>query len=129
MHLIASIFILLIFIVALIALAVQQLNNAGIKVKDFVSFIKANESLDELYTFAKKYDSLSPQEQVIYLSEAEKMFNAFDKIPEMVWEDEHDKYAEVLDKYKDIKVMRWNEGNAISTKVKKSQPQGRAEET
>lgn len=57
------------------------------------------------------------------------MFNAFDKIPEMVWEDEHDKYAEVLDKYKDIKVMRWNEGNAISTKVKKSQPQGRAEET
>lgn len=53
MHLLASIFILLIFIVALIALAVQQLNNAGIKVKDFVSFIKANESLDELYTFAK----------------------------------------------------------------------------
>ena len=37
------------------------------------------------------------------------MFAAFDKIPQTVWEDDHDKYEAVLDTYKDIRVMRWNE--------------------
>lgn len=112
-NLLAIVIILLIIIAFLIALAVFQMRNAGIGVKDFYTFINANESLDKLYDFAQKYDKMSPQEQVIYLAEAEKMFEAFDKIPETIWEDEHDKYTKVLDKYKDIKLTRWNEENEI----------------
>ena len=121
MTILAIIFILLMFIVILFAMSVVQMRMAGINIKDFISFIKANDSLDKLSAFAKRYDNMSPQEQIIYIAEAEKMFNAFDKIPESVWEDEYDKYKEVLDKYKDIKVMRWNEAQdyAISKKVKK----------
>ena len=63
--------------------------------------------LDRLYVFAKKYEKLSSQEQIIYLSEAEKIFEAFDKVPEELWEEEYEKYAEVLRKYKDIKMLRW----------------------
>ena len=76
------------------------------------------------FVFAKKYNEMSPQEQVIYLAEAEKMFDAFDKIPESVWEEEHDKYNEVLEKYRDIKVMRWNESREyeLSKNVKKVRP-------
>ncbi|MBR3134236.1 MAG: hypothetical protein IKG56_02100 [Clostridia bacterium] len=124
MRLLALIVILLIFIVLLIVVAINQMQEAGIRVKDFTSFIKANENLDNLYKFAKRYDDMSPQEQVIYLAEAEKMFEAFDRIPETVWEDEHDKYAKVLDTYKNIRVMRWNEEQEykLSTKVKKSVP-------
>lgn len=124
MTILAIIFLLLIFIVILIVMAVMQIQMAGIKVKDFISFIKANSSLDNLAEFAKKYDMMSPQEQVIYLAEAEKMFDAFDKIPDSVWEEERDKYQEVLDKYKDIKVMRWNEAQtySISKNVKKIKP-------
>ena len=120
MHLLALIFILLMFIVFLIALAVCQIRMEGIRIKDFASFIKANDSLDNLYAFAKRYDKMSPQEQVIYLSEAEKMFDAFDKIPKSVWEDENDKYESVLDTYKNIKIMRWNEAQeyALSKNVK-----------
>lgn len=117
---IAIIFILIIIIVVLIITAVMQIQSAGIKVSDFISFINANQSLDNLYEFAKLYDKMSPQEQVIYLSEAEKMFNAFDKIPESVWEDEHDKYSKVLNTYQDIKIMRWNEAkNYESSKSRK----------
>lgn len=124
MTILAIIFILLMFIVILFAMSVVQMKMAGINIKDFISFIKANDSLDKLSAFAKRYDNMSPQEQIIYIAEAEKMFNAFDKIPESVWEDEYDKYKEVLDKYKDIKVMRWNEAQdyAISKKVKKITP-------
>ena len=124
MTVLAIVFILLIFICVLIAMSVVQMQMAGIKVKDFMSFIKANDSLDKLAVFAKKYDKMSPQEQVIYLAEAEKMFDAFDKIPESVWEEEHDKYNEVLDKYKDIKVMRWNEAREyeLSKNVKRVKP-------
>lgn len=100
------------------------MQNAGIKVKDFMSFIKANEDLDRLAVFAKKYDKMSPQEQLIYLMEAEKMFDAFDKIPNSVWEDEYGKYNEVLDTYKNIKVMRWNEAQTyeLSKNVKRIKP-------
>ena len=120
MTVLAIIVILLIFIALLIATAVMQMRMAGIRVKDFMSFIKAYDNLDKLAAFAKRYDKMSPQEQVIYLAEAEKMFDAFDRIPESVWEDEHDKYKEVLDKYKDIKIMRWNEARdyELSKKVK-----------
>ena len=87
----------------------MQIRMAGIKIKDFASFIQANEVLDKLYNFSKRYKTLSPQEQIIFLAEAEKVFAAYDKIPSMVWEEEYRKYSEVLQTYQNIRMMRWNE--------------------
>ena len=99
---------MLIFVAfALIAFAILQIKMFGIKVKDFWTFIEANQMLDRLYNYAKQYQNMSPQEQVIYLTEAEKIFKAFDKVPDSLWEEEYDKYKEVLSKYKDIKMIRW----------------------
>ena len=86
----------------------MQLKLAGIKVKDFYSFIQANQILDKLYIFAIQYEDMSSQEQLIYLKEAEKVFSAFEKIPDELWEQEYTKYKEVLDKYKDIRMIRWS---------------------
>ena len=107
MELMIIIYILVFIIFALVAYSILQLRLAGIKVKDFWSFIQANQMLDKLYMFSKKYDKMSPQEQIIFLMEAEKVFSAFDKIPRVIWEEEYEKYANVLEKYKDIKVLRW----------------------
>jgi len=101
------IYLLILLIFCLAAFAVLQIKSAGMKVKDFWSFVKANETLDKLYKFSKKYEKLSPQEQVIFLAEAEKVFSAFDKVPDLLWEEEYNKYMEVLNKYKDIRVLRW----------------------
>ena len=101
------IYILVFIIFALVVYAVMQIRLLGIKVKDFWDFIEANQMLDKLYIFAKQYQAMSPQEQVIYLSEAEKIFTAFDKVPEELWEEEYEKYKQVLKKYKDIKMLRW----------------------
>jgi hypothetical protein len=103
----AIIYILVLIIFALIVFAVMQIKMAGMNVKDFWSFIQANELLDELYIFAKKGGQFSPQEEVIFLMEAEKVFNAFEKVPSVLWDEEYQKYREVLNKYKDIKVVRW----------------------
>ena len=111
MTVLTFIYILIFIIFALIAYAVMQLKLFGIKIKDFWTFIDANQMLDKLYKFAMQYENMSPQEQVIYLSEAEKIFNAFDKVPDALWEEESDKYKEVLNKYKDIKMFRWAETN------------------
>ena len=118
------IYILAFIIFMLVAFAVMQIKLAGMKVKDFWSFIEANQMLDKLYRFAIQYKKMSPQEQVIYLAEAEKIFNSFDKIPETVWEDERDKYSKVLDTYKNIRVMRWNEAQtkSLTTKTKTIKP-------
>ena len=75
--------------------------------KRFWGFIEANQMLDKLYHFAKQYQNMSPQEQVIYLAEAEKIFLAFDKVPNELWEEEYEKYKEVLKKYNDIRMIRW----------------------
>ena len=98
----------LIFLILILALfAIAQIRVAGMKVKDFWSFIEANQMLDKLYRFSIKYEKLSNTDQLIFLSEAEKVFNAFEKVPDMLWEEEYQKYMEVLDKYKDIKMIRW----------------------
>ena len=107
MGLLTVIYILVFLVFALILYAVMQLKLLGIKVKDFWDFIEANQMLDKLNSFAKQYQSMSPQEQVIYLAEAEKIFLAFDKVPEELWDEEYEKYKQVLKKYNDIKMFRW----------------------
>ena len=107
MELMMIIYILIIVIFSLVTYAVMQLKLAGMNVKDFWSFIEANQMSDKLYAFSKKYKKMTPQEQVIFLMEAEKVFNAFDKVPKMIWEEEYEKYNDVLDTYKNIKVLRW----------------------
>lgn len=107
MGLLTVIYILVFLVFALILYAVMQLKLLGIKVKDFWDFIEANQMLDKLNSFAKQYQSMSPQEHVIYLAEAEKIFTAFDKVPEELWDEEYEKYKQVLKKYNDIKMFRW----------------------
>lgn len=107
MELLLVIYILAFVVFGLILYAVMQLKLLGIKVRDFWDFIEANQMLDKLYRFAKQYQKMSPQEQVIYLSEAEKIFTAFDKVPEELWDEEYEKYKQVLKKYNDIKMFRW----------------------
>ena len=107
MELLVIIYILIFIVFALVLYSVMQMKLLGIKVKDFWDFIEANQTLDKLYSFAKQYQKMSPQEQVIYLAEAEKIFVAFDKMPTELWEEEYDKYKQVLKKYNDIKMYRW----------------------
>ena len=96
-------FYILIFVIFfLIALSVAQIKLAGMKVKDFWSFVEANQILDKLYLFAKKYQNLDVKEQLIFLKEAERVFDAFDKVPNVLWEEDYQKYMEVLNTYKDI---------------------------
>ena len=103
----AIIVMLLIVVIMLVGLAVAQIKMAGMNVKDFWSFIKANETLNKLYAFSKKYEKLTTNEQLVFLREAERVFDAFDKVPDALWEEEYAKYMEVLNKYKDIKMLRW----------------------
>ena len=86
-------------------MAVYQIKKAGMTVTDFWSFVKANELLDKLYAFSVKYEKLSPQQQILFLQESEKIFDAFGKVPDALWEEEYQKYMEVLNKYRDIKIL------------------------
>lgn len=107
---IGALIILLIGIICILStIAVMQIKMAGMHVKDFWTFIKANDTLDKLYAFSLKYERLSPQQQILFLSEAEKVFSAFDKVPDQLWEEEYNKYMKILDKYKNIKITRWEE--------------------
>lgn len=112
MVILTIIYILLLIITGLIGYTVVQIKMAGMNVKDFWTFIKAIQDLDVLYKFSKKYENMSTEEQLIFLSEAEKMFNAFDKVPTQIWEDEYDKYSQILDTYKNIRMLRWSNANA-----------------
>ena len=103
------IYMLILVIFGLVVFAVMQIKMAGLTVKDFWTFIEANQELDKLDKIAKKYEKMSTTQQIVFLKEAEKIFNAFDKVPASIWEEETNKYQNVLDAYKDIKVMRWIE--------------------
>lgn len=94
-------------VLLLFVIAVAQIKMAGMEVKDFWSFIKANDTLNKLYAFSIKYEKLTPQQQVLFLKEADTIFDAFRKVPDALWEEEYEKYMKILDKYKDIKIKRW----------------------
>ena len=112
MVILSLIYILLLVITALVGYTIVQIKLAGMNVKDFWTFIKAIQDLDILYKFSKRYEKMSSQEQIIFLTEAEKMFNAFDKVPKQIWEDEYDKYSQIVDAYKNVKMLRWTEANS-----------------
>lgn len=103
------IYILVLIIFALAGYAVLQIRLFGITVKDFWNFIEANQTLDKLYEYSKRFDKLSTQQQILYLKEAETIFEAFDKMPNELWDEEYEKYAAILEKYKEIKMSRWSE--------------------
>lgn len=107
MNILIIVYFLVLIIFALMGYAVLQIKLFGMNVKDFWSFIEANQMLDKLYEYSKRYEKMSQQEQLIYLKEAEEIFEAFDKVPNELWEEEYEKYNEVLNKYKDIKMIRW----------------------
>ena len=107
MDLLLIIYMLIFVAFGLFILAVIQIKLAGMKVRDFWSFIEANQILDKLYKFARRYERLDINTQLVFLIEAEKVFEAFDKVPNMLWEEEYQKYMEVLNTYKDIKMLRW----------------------
>lgn len=109
MGVLAIIYVLIFLAIALVAYSVMQIKAAGMNIKDFTEFIQANQILDDLYEATKKYERMSPQDKVLFLMEAEKVFSAFDKVPNMLWEDEYQKYTKILDIYRDIKIVRWNE--------------------
>ena len=101
------IYFLIFIIFGLIGYAIVQIKLFGMNIKDFWSFVEANQMLDKLYSFTKEYEKLSIQEQIIYLKQAEEIFNAFEKVPNALWEEEYEKYNAVLEKYKNIKMYRW----------------------
>ena len=117
MAILTIIYILVFIIFALVAYAVLQIKLFGMNIKDFWTFIEANQMLDKLYKFANQYENMSPQEQIIYLTEAEKIFKAFDKVPNELWEEEYDKYRRVLSKYQDIRMVRWDLERQKESKV------------
>ena len=110
------IYMLVLIIFGLVVFAVMQIKMAGLTVKDFWSFIEANQELDKLDKIAKKYEKMSTPQQIMFLKEAEKIFNAFDKVPASIWEEETNKYQNVLEAYKDIKVVRWIENDKSNVK-------------
>lgn len=107
MAFVVIIVILIMIIIFLSLLAVMQIKMAGMEVKDFWSFIKANETLNKLYAFSLRYEKLTPQQQVLFLKEADEVFEAFGKVPDALWEEDYEKYMEILNKYKDIRITRW----------------------
>ena len=109
MEIIQLIILLIFIIIALIIYAIMQIRSAGMKIKDFVDFIQANQVLDNLYEVSRKYEKMTQNQQIVFLMEAEKVFSAFNKVPNMLWEDEYQKYSKILDIYQNIKMLRWNE--------------------
>ena len=102
------IYILVLIIFSLMAFAFIQIKLAGMNIKDFWDFVQAAQILDSLYKVNKNYEKMSRKEQIVFLMEAEKIFSAFDKVPNELWEEEYQKYTKVLDVYRNIKISRWN---------------------
>ena len=111
MVIIYVLYLLLFVVIGLLGVVCVKIKMAGMNVRDFFEFISAINDLDNLYIFSKNNKNMTKNEQAAFLKKAEKIFAIFEKIPSIIWEDEYEKYSEVLEKYKDIRVLRWADAN------------------
>ena len=99
----------IIFIVAtVVGYICLRIKASGMHVRDFLEFILAINDLDYLYIYSKSNTKMNETEQINFLREAEKVFSKFEKIPSMIWEDEYEKYSQVLETYRSIRMSRWS---------------------
>ena len=111
MLIIYILYLVLFVIIGVVGIICMKIKMAGINITDFIRFIAVVNDLDNLYIFSKNNKNMTEKEEMAFIKTAEKMFEAFEKVPSMMWEDEYDKYNEVLEKYKDLRVLRWADAN------------------
>ena len=99
----------MIAVITFVSIVCFKIKSNGMKVRDFFSFIRAINDLDNLYAYSKNNTNMTKIEQTLFLKEAEKVFSKFEKVPSMIWEEEYGKYSQVLETYRNIRLMQWSE--------------------
>lgn len=116
---------LFLIIIVLVMFGIYQIKLTGLEIRDFWSFVKAHEKLNKLTNFAKKYQNLSKADQVLFLSEAQTVFDAFDKVPTKLWEDEYNKYMQLVERYQKERNKTWKNTNMRERKITLRSNRGR----
>lgn len=109
MVIIYILYLLLFVAFSFIGIVCLKIKASGMNVKDFLEFVYAINDLDNLYVYSKNNTRMTKTEQTMFLKEAEKIFSKFEKIPSIIWEDEYEKYSQVLETYKNIRLLNWSE--------------------
>ena len=109
MVIIYILYLLIFTATAIFAFICLKIKSSGINIKDFFNFIFAINDLENLYVYSKNNLKMTKKEQTLFLKEAEKIFSIFEKIPSIIWEDEYEKYEQVLETYRNIRVLRWSD--------------------
>lgn len=112
-EILAAVIILGIIIILLITFAINFLKSLGIEVKDFISFIKADQKLDQINNLSKRYNALNLKEKIYFLDESQKIFEAFSKMPQRLRDKEYSKYMEILDTYQKAKIDKWKNNEKV----------------
>ena len=107
MALIGISMVLMIIISALVVFALYQVKLAGMDVQSFYEFILANARLQKLYEFVQTYEKISLKDQMLFLDEAKAVFDAYEKVPTGLWEEDYNKYIRVLERYQKIRNNSW----------------------
>lgn len=107
MALIGISMVLMIIISALVVFALYQVKLAGMDVQSFYEFILANARLQKLYEFVQTYEKTSLKDQMLFLDEAKAVFDAYEKVPTGLWEEDYNKYIRVLERYQKIRNNSW----------------------
>ena len=94
MALIGISMVLMIIISALVVFALYQVKLAGMDVQSFYEFILANART-------------SLKDQMLFLDEAKAVFDAYEKVPTGLWEEDYNKYIRVLERYQKIRNNSW----------------------
>ena len=85
--------------------------TSGLTWKDVFEYIDASSKLYELEIKAKKSDKMSWNQQLLFMQDAEKMFKAYDKMPDVIKSNEYAEYKDIVDAYQRIRCLRWQEQN------------------
>lgn len=108
MVIICILYLAIFIVTVVVGFICLKIKSSGMNVKDFFNFVLAINDLDNLYIYSKCNLKMNESEQNAFLKQAEVLFSKFEKIPSMIWEDEYEKYEQVLETYKNIRMSKWS---------------------
>lgn len=106
--------VLMIIIGVLAAFTLYNVNQAGMSANTFYNFILANVKLHKLYKFTLKYEKLTREDQLLFINEAKEVFDIYDKVPTLLWEEDYNTYMVVLDRYQKLRQEAWKNKTPLS---------------
>lgn len=103
------IYIIIMIIGVILAICTINIYTEGLTWSSIFKFLNATIKLDELAKQSNYYRNFNKEQRDNFLKDSQEVFDSFEGMPRMLWEEYDVTYSKLIDIYKSIRMLKWQE--------------------